>query len=90
MSKCIPDEKEVFKEKKIYTEFCSVCECYVKLYKFRGCEKRHDELKKQGVDVFAEIREKDKIAAYQMGISPKKPSGKATPQKKKKSRRRGR
>lgn len=67
---CKPDNNLVFEEEEFYTAFCDVCNCWVKIYKFRGCEERHKALEAKGVDIFKELREIEKIASFQMGEAP--------------------
>lgn len=73
---CKPDNNLVFEEEEFYTAFCDVCSCWVKIYKFRSCETRHQKLIENGVDVFKDLRELEKLASYQTGQSAALPPAK--------------
>lgn len=69
---CTSNNQTHFNNEQDYTAFCEVCKLHVKVFKFRSCEIRHEALQKQGIDVFKEAKELDKVIGYQMGqqISP--------------------
>ncbi len=73
MSKpCEIDNKTVFERKEEYTTFCSICQNYTKIYKFRSCQYRHQKEKENGNDILSAIEQSNRIAQAQTGqkISP--------------------
>jgi len=79
---CEVDNKIVFDKETDYTEYCSVCQHFVKLYKYRSCEYQHEELQKLGQDPFQSVRAIEK--ASQLGAPsslPKNPNEKSVPKK---------
>lgn len=64
---CTPDNKTAFEEQVEYTAYCQLCNCHVKIFKYRSCEARLNALEAEGEDVYKEIREAEKFAAAQTG-----------------------
>jgi hypothetical protein len=56
-----------FENKEEYSTHCSVCQLFVKIYKYRSCEDRLKALEAAGEDVFKSIREAEQLAAAQTG-----------------------
>lgn len=66
---CKPDGTKVFEQEQIYTTQCEACQFFVKVDRYRACEARHAWNASQGIDVFAQLRDVDRAAKYQMGSS---------------------
>lgn len=91
---CTKNNNTHFENYQDYTSFCETCNLHVKLYKFRSCEIRHQKLAEQGIDVFKEAKELEKIVGIQVGQQTQMPanliSKQSTTQPKKNPSRRGR
>jgi hypothetical protein len=70
---CKPDNKYVFTTEVDYAVLCEACNLWCKVYKYRGCQKRFQWNIDRGNDLTKQIAEQDRLAAYQMGISPLPP-----------------
>lgn len=64
---CQVDNKNTFATEEPYTQKCEACSLYVKVYKLRSCEDRFKWCDENGIDLFKEFRELDKIAKFQSG-----------------------
>lgn len=64
---CQTDGVKVFDTEEPYTVQCEACQKHCKIFHYRSCEERHKWNAEQGNDVFAALREADRIARHQMG-----------------------
>lgn len=89
---CKPDNEKTFTTEQPYTKKCEACSLFCKIWHYRQCTDRFAWNEDQGVDVFKEVRDQEKAAAYQMGqtaSTPKKEKkpGEKTPQRHNRRRR---
>ena len=86
---CIVDNKTCFEAEQPYTVKCEACNLWCKIFKYRSCEDRFEWNAQQGIDVFKDVKEIERLSNSQQGIGGKsiqKPGEKST----KKPTRRGR